>query len=348
MNREYQTVVAIEAQRWDDFACANGGHLLQSWGWGELKSRFGWSAERILLTRDREPVAGAQMLFRRLPLGLTLAYVPRGPVCDPLDREKLIALKDAMSQVARKHRAFALKVEPNWTKAPAALTEGVRAAAPSLEAASSVKTGGFQPHTTIHVDLTRELDVILAQMKPKWRYNIRLAERRGVTVREGTVEDLDVFYRLMQVTGERDHFAVHSSEYYAAAFDLLGEQARLFLAEYQGEVLAGIFVTAFAGEAVYLYGASGNSHRERMPNHALHWQAIQWAKVRGCTRYDLWGVPDVQAQGGENGHALPDGLYQFKQGFGGNVVRYAGAFDTVFSRVKYVVYERALAMRRAS
>ncbi len=335
MHPEYDVQENYEARQWDKFICARGGHVLQSAAWGELKERFGWSAQRVLLTQGGEPIAGAQMLFRRLPLGLRLAYVPRGPVCDPEDSPCLATLRDALSRAARRHGAFALKIEPNSVvDSPAALVAGARPAS------------GFQPRTTIHVDLTRDLDAILAQMKPKWRYNIRLAERKGITVRAGTPEDWSLFYRLMQVTGERDHFGIHSAEYYGTAFELLGDHARLFLAEYEGEALAAIFVTAFAGEAVYLYGASGNDHRERMPNHALHWAAIQWAKARGCTRYDLWGVPDVGALGAEHGHTLPDGLYQFKQGFGGSVVRYAAAFDLVFSRVKYEVYQRALALRR--
>lgn len=340
MPPEYDVMENCAARPWDEFACAHGGHVLQSAAWGELKGRFGWSARRVLLRYGGEPVAGAQVLFRRLAPGLVLGYVPRGPVGDASDPRPLTALVDALAQTARRQGAFALKVEPNrLADSPATARSG---------AARWVEARGLQPRTTIHVDLTRDLDALLAQMKPKWRYNIRLAERKGVTVRAGTREDLPVFYRLMQVTGERDHFGIHSAEYYGAAFELLGEYARLFVAEYAGEPLAAIFVTAFAGEAIYLYGASANSHRERMPNHALHWAAIQWAKTRGCTRYDLWGVPDPGTAAAENGQALPDGLYQFKQGFGGNLVRYAPAFDLVFSRVKYAVYERALALRRSA
>ena len=211
---------------------------------------------------------------------------------------------------------------------------------------------GVQPHTTIHVDLTRELDTILAQMKPKWRYNIRLADRKGVTVREGSADDAPLFYRLMQITGTRDHFAIHSLDYYHAAFELLHDHARLFIAEYGREPLAAIFVTAFGAEAIYLYGASSNVHRERMPNHALHWAAIQWAKARGCTRYDLWGVGDRPNRSPRPVRSantpLPDGLYQFKQGFGGHAVEYVGAYDVIFSQWKYEVYKRALTLRRQS
>jgi lipid II:glycine glycyltransferase (peptidoglycan interpeptide bridge formation enzyme) len=321
---------------WDDFVRARGGHLLQSAAWGELKERFGWNALRLALERDGALVAGAQMLFRCLPLGLRLAYVPRGPVADPLDRATLAALFDVLRAAARS--TFALKVEPDWVDhAPLAAWLAARGFLPSAS---------VQPRTTIHVDLTRELGAILAQMKPKWRYNIRLAERKGVTVREGSADDMAMFYQLLRVTSARDAFAVHSMDYYRAAFDLFTARdcARLFVAEYQREPLAAIFVTAFGGEAIYLYGASSNAHRERMPNHALHWAAIQWAKARGCARYDLWGIAATAEADVESG--LLHGLYQFKQGFGGRVVRYIGGYDAVFSRVRYALYTRAVAWRR--
>ena len=106
-----------------------------------------------------------------------------------------------------------------------------------------------------------------------------------------------------------------------------------------------IFVTAFGREAIYLYGASGNEHRNVMPNHALHWAAIQWAKSRGCARYDLWGIPaDAAAEDGR----LPGSLYQFKQGFGGQVVQYTGAWDLVYGPLQHQVYRAARKLRRAS
>ncbi|MBI4785561.1 MAG: peptidoglycan bridge formation glycyltransferase FemA/FemB family protein [Chloroflexi bacterium] len=345
MNPEFRIVENPDPGAWDDFVCAHGGHLLQSAGWGELKARFGWSALRLALDRDGELVAGALVLFRNLPLGLRLAYLPRGPVCDPTDHATFAALSETLSATARARGAFALTIEPD-SPSPS----------PPLFADELRRTGegrvgvGFQPHTTIHLDLTRDLDTILAQMKPKWRYNIRLAERKGVTVREGQLEDVPTFYRLLQITGARDHFAIHSLAYYRAAFDLLQHHARLFIAEYEREPLAAIFVTAFGAEAIYLYGASSNAHRERMPNHALHWAAMQWAKARGCARYDLWGIGDDRPVRSQRPHRsiLPDGLRQFKQGFGGQVVEYVGAYDVVFSRWRYELYRRMLAWRRMS
>lgn len=331
VNLDYRIIENPDVRAWDDFVASRGGHVLQSIGWGELKSKFGWSVLRLGLARDDSIVAGAQILFRRLLLSLRFAYIPRGPVVDFDDDHTTNVLFDALFTAAKSRRAFVLKVEPNSL---AHLGERV-----GVRGASSI-----QPRTTIHLDLTRDLDTILAQMKPKWRYNIRLAERKGIVVREGNTDDLPEFYRLQQITSARDKFAVHSADYYYAAFELFTSRdyARLFVAEYEREPLAMIFVTAFGGEAIYLYGASSNAHRDRMPNHALHWAAIQWAKARGCARYDLWGLGATTDADEQTAH----GLYQFKQGFGGQLVQYVGGCDAVFSRWQYAVYEIAVKVRR--
>jgi len=345
VNADFRVIQNAETQSWDDFVRAHDGHLLQTSAWGNLKSRFGWSAYRVAVQADNGLVAAAQILFRRLGPSMTLAYVPRGPVADANDRDSLTQLYDAIQATAREYGAFALKMELGWIN-------GVSGNFPETW---NLKPGTcIQPHTTIHLDLTRDPATILAQMKPKWRYNIRLAERKGVTVREGARNDLPRFYELLKLTSVRDEFPIHTLDYYRAAFELLTkpDYARLFIAEYGGEMIAAIFVTAVGREAIYLYGASGNTHRERMPNHALHWHAIQWAKARGCTRYDLWGIgATAEANPSTALHSAQDaghGLYQFKQGFGGNVVKYAGASDIIFSPWKFFLYERALAMRRGA
>lgn len=320
---------------WDAFVLARGGHLLQCSAWGELKARFGWQVQRVALARAETIIAGAQLLLRSLPLGWRFAYVPRGPIADPNDPHTLTMLGDALCHAAQTRGALALKIEPNWL-APIKHPFDVF---PMARGAPSI-----QPRVTLHLDLTRDLDAILAHMKPKWRYNIRLAERKGVTVRAGCADDLEAFYRLLQITSARDRFAIHSPAYYQTAFQLFTARdwARLFVAEYAGEPLAMIFVTALGDEAIYLYGASSNAHRERMPNHALHWAAIQWAKRRGCTRYDWWGLGATTDADARAAH----GLYQFKQGFGGQLVRYLEARDVIFSPWRYALYTRAVAWRR--
>jgi lipid II:glycine glycyltransferase (peptidoglycan interpeptide bridge formation enzyme) len=283
--------------------------------------------------------ARAQILYRSLAPALTLAYIPRGPT---VETDILTPFLERVIAHVRARGVFLLKIEPNWVRGDAR-----ESALSRLDAVRSVET--IQPPVTSVLDLTADESTLLARMKPKWRYNIRLSEKKGVSVRAGTAADLDVIYGLMQTTGVRDNFAVHSRAYYATAFELLAAQdsVRLFIAEYKGQPLAAIFVTSFAREAIYLYGASGDAERNRMPNHALHWAAIRWAKERGCTRYDLWGIPPTTNEANDASE-LPSSLYQFKQGFGGRVVEYSGAWDVIFNPLLYRVYRLARRARRSS
>ncbi|MGI6207551.1 MAG: lipid II:glycine glycyltransferase FemX [Anaerolineae bacterium] len=313
--------------------------LLQTQQWGQLKSSFGWHSAQ------HESDAGmAQVLFRNTPLG-KLAYVPLGPACrSPEALPQLIA---ELHELARSQRAFALKVEPNLRQDDAACDQ-----LPALGFRPAFQT--VQPRSTALVDLTCDEETILARMKPKTRYNIRLAERKGVVVREGTLDDLDTFGRLMEETGRRDGFGVHPPQYYRRAYELFVPEgmAQLLVAEYGSEPLAALMVFAFGDTASYLYGASSDRHRNLMPNYALQWHAIRWARARGCRQYDLWGIPDEVGQNPEPymEAEVParDGLWgvwRFKRGFGVEVVRRAGAWDYVYNRLAYRAYALAYRLR---
>lgn len=323
---------------WDRWLVSQNAHVLQTAAWGALKQRFGWQAERVALTSGGEIQAAAQILYRPLAPALTIGYIPRGPVTG--ESESLTPFLQAVTQHVRLRGAFLLKIEPDWQRGDAR-DDALRAA----HAQPTSET--IQPPVTLHIDLTADLATLLARMKSKWRYNIRLAEKRQVVVRAGSSADLPAFFELMQLTGARDHFAIHGADYYRAAFELLTAQdyARLFIAEFEHKPLAMIFVTAFAREAIYLYGASSNQERNRMPNHALHWAAMQWAKARGCTHYDLWGIPENAGDTNDAAN-LPSSLYQFKQGFGGTTVCYSGAWDIVFDPLRYKLYQLGRRVRQ--
>ncbi len=325
---------------WDEFVGANPrGHLLQSWAWGELKGSFGWRPLRLAVSDNGHLVAAAQVLLRRLPYR-SLAYVPRGPACDPADEEASRVLLAALHRAARGQGAIALKVEPCWLdSADAARWWAGQGFRPSVQT--------IQPRRTIIIALEPPEEAILAQMKPKWRYNVRLAARKGIAVRQGSAADLPAFYQLMRETGERDGFSAHVPAYYETAFQLFqpAGQAALFLAEYQGQPVAGLVAFAFGLQATYMYGASGDRERQRMPNHLLQWEAMRWAKARGCTHYDLWGIPDLDPDSPSAGLA---GVERFKAGFGGQDVRYAGAFDYVYSPLVYRLFDYVWARRRAA
>jgi lipid II:glycine glycyltransferase (peptidoglycan interpeptide bridge formation enzyme) len=204
-------------------------------------------------------------------------------------------------------------------------------------------TDTIQPPRTILVDLRPSPDEILAAMKSKTRYNIRLSARKGISVREGTADDIPAFNRLMTETGQRDNFGTHSPEYYRDAFQLFApHNAALLIAEFEGRPLAASFITAFGQTGTYLYGASSNEERNRMPAYAVQWAAMLWAKERGCTWYDLWGIPDAEEESLEAEFTdRKDGLwpiYRAKRGYGGEIRRTVGAVDRVYNQRLYRLY----------
>lgn len=325
-----------EEAAWDAFVAAHPyGHILQTSRWAALKAQFGWRPCLITLARAGELVGGALLLFRRLPLGQSVAYVPKGPVVDWADVDLVSELFQALADLSRREGAWYLKVEPEVPEGDAPAPQALR------QAGYRAALRSVQPRSTIWVDLTAPPDEMLARMKPKTRYNIRLAGRKGVQVRAATAEDLPAFYRLMEATAERDGFSIHTAAYYEAAYRLFvpAGWGRLFLAHGPEGLLAGLMAFACGGKAWYMYGASSDLGRHRMPNHLLQWEAMQWAREKGCHTYDLWGIPDEVGQNPEAfARTVTDrsgglwGVYRFKQGFGGQVVRYVGAYDRVFSR----------------
>ncbi|MFZ6027184.1 MAG: lipid II:glycine glycyltransferase FemX [Chloroflexota bacterium] len=299
-------------------------HILQTPAWAELKRDFGWQAEQVIAGQ-----AGAQILFRQLPLGLCFAYIPRGPVGEGWEE-----LWPAVDAVCRKHRAVFLKVEPDVWETPDRLL--------SLPAGFLATPHTVQPPRTLVVDLRGDEKAVLGRMKQKTRYNIGLAQKKGVDVRPS--RDLAAFQRLMELTGQRDAFGVHSLAYYQRAYQLFQPRCacELLLAEYDGEPLGAVLVFCRGVRAWYFYGGSSNVHRERMPNYLLQWEAMRWARSQGCTEYDLWGVPDadeetLEAQFSGRSDGLW-GVYRFKRGFGGELRRVVGPWERIYNPVLYRFY----------
>jgi len=336
---------------WDRFVASHpDGHVLQCSAWADLKSAFGWRADRIVVRDGERLVAGAQVLYRRLPLGFCVAYVPKGPLVDLADRQICQVLLDALHRQCRSRRAIMCKIEPDlyMNPNPYGTWETFRDLLRDYGFQPGAQT--IQPRRTILVDLVPDEEEILRRMKSKTRYNVRVAERKGVSIDHDGQEDIDAFVRLMAVTGERNAFGVHAATYYRRAYDLLNPAGlvRLFMAAYDGQPIAGLMAFSCGQKAWYMYGGSGNEHRERMPNYALQWEAIRWAKARGCRSYDLYGVPDqdeetLEAQFADRHDGLW-GVYRFKRGFGGQLVRYVGAFDYVYNKSLYWLYHQALRM----
>jgi lipid II:glycine glycyltransferase (peptidoglycan interpeptide bridge formation enzyme) len=326
-----------QRERWNDFVCQESCFsLLQSWEWGAFKEKLGWKTVRIAVQHEGQILAGAQMLIKTLPIQLPcLAYIPYGPLGLLDDDEVAHTLFSAIGQVARHHRAALLHIELQSECCPSLdqmiLAQGFR---PSKY--------NNQPRATIKLDLTPDLDQIMAQMRKKTRQYIRGAIRDGVTVRQGTASDLPAFFSLMQATARRAGFTPRRLEYYQHEWQTFSPDHRgLFLLAYhQAKLLAGRIIFRCGPHAAEFHGASCEENSDLHPNYLLVWEAIQWAKAQGCQTYDFWGIPDEAGQAIYEGMTPPQetrrdglwGVYQFKRGFSEHVVYYQGAYDQVYSK----------------
>jgi lipid II:glycine glycyltransferase (peptidoglycan interpeptide bridge formation enzyme) len=334
--------------------------MLQSGFWGQFKQAHGWGAHPFSVTaagaaratgepRAAEETAasgksagtfGILVLSRRLFRFLSLAYVPFGPVLDPVDGRG--ALLSALARALRSHlprTTLFLRFDLPWSRKGEG--PGASGRPRAIKAA-----GDMQPPNTVIVDITPPLAQVLASMKSKTRYNVRLSGKKGVRVAEGGPDDLDRWYALYEETSSRDRIAIHSRAYYQGLFQAsrsypgVKPTVKLLLARHDGELLAGNIVAFWKSRAAYLYGASSGEKRNLMPTYALQWEAIRMAREAGCTSYDLYGVPP-----------LPDpdhpmfGLYQFKTGFSDCLLERWGTWDVPFRPVLYSLYRAAEAAR---
>ncbi len=314
-------IVCHDAQKWNQALLKlPDAHVLQSWDWGAFKSRHGWQAERLLWHDGAQIQAAAQILVQQRGQ-LRLGYVPKGPVVAWDDLPRVADVLARLEIFAREHNLILLKcdpdVSPDSVEGQAVMNLlAQRKWRPSFEQ--------IQFRNTMLLDLRPSLNELLSAMKPKWRYNIRLAQRRGVTVREGSERDLPLLYQMYAETAHRDRFIIREEAYYLDVWQqfIRAGYATPLLAELAGEPLSMLILFHFGPQAWYMYGASRNLHRKTMPNHLLQWEAIRRAKAIGCTTYDLWGAPDTLDESDSMW-----GVYRFKQGFNAAFVRHIGAYD---------------------
>ncbi|MFO8078803.1 MAG: peptidoglycan bridge formation glycyltransferase FemA/FemB family protein [Armatimonadota bacterium] len=331
---------------WNEFVRASEyPSVMQSWQWGELKAATGWDPMIVAVEDEDAIAAGAMILRRPVPhVGKSLLYAPRGPVLDWSNAELFSRLIARIRDVGRDHGAIALKIDPCLPVERSEVVGMIEDEGFAFTGDDDPDLGGTQPRYVMKTDLTPDPDDIMADFHKKWRYNIRLAGRRGIEVREGTRDDLPEFYEILEDTAERDEFRVRGFEYFERIHDLLAEDglAKLFVAEFEGEIVAGVLVFTMGKEAVYVYGGSDPEYYKHMPNHRLHWEIMLWAREQGCTAYDFRGVSkEVDGEPvGELG-----GLNRFKRGFNAQYIEYVGEYDLVLSPVWYGLYAMAMNMR---
>lgn len=319
-------------------------HVLQSWEWGEFKRITGWQTQRLAFYRDGEVVALASVGVRRVG-PLRVMYVPKGPVLDYSDRVLTAGVLAHLRSLARRQSAVWLKIDPDLPAATGVPGDSDDTPDANGQATLALlRAGGWrfsreqvQFRNTITIDLTRDEDALLAAMSQNTRRKVRTAEKKGVTVRPATLDDLPTLYDLYRVTGARDGFLIRPAEYYLREWHYLMEAglAHALIAEAEGKAIAQVILFHFGRKAWYFYGASADTHRDRMPNYLLQWEAIRWARAQRCTVYDMWGAPDIFSEADSMW-----GVYEFKRGFRGTVTRHIGAWDSVPFQPLYSAYTR--------
>jgi peptidoglycan pentaglycine glycine transferase (the first glycine) len=336
-----EALIITDRQQWDDFVassvCCN---ITQSFEWGQLSSYLNATEAIRAGVIDYTGKLCAVMQVQVMPapiLKRPYFYAPRGPIIDDPSSPAMTVLLNFVKAEARKRGVFMLKIEPGVDH------EDIRWQ-------QALKRAGFRvnPYFT-HIQHEWVLDIrpdektLLANMKEKWRYNIRLAARKGITIRRGGEADIDTFYRLYETTSDRDQFAINSKEYYRDILRLFseGDRAALFIAEYEGKAISATMVMTLGHWSWYMFGASSNEHRERMPNHLLQWTGMQWAKSKGCWYYNFRGIPNVLEEGQELW-----GVYLFKRGFNGFPMRALETHDLIYQPVFYEAYRRLLELKR--
>lgn len=351
----FEALESVEPGVWNGWAGSlPGAHILQTWEWGRVKSGFGWTPRYLAWRRSGEdrPAAVSLVLERSVALAgfasrLRVLYAPKGPLLDWGDEGLRSRVLDDLGAFARQQGAIFVKIDPDVILGTGVPGEPEARSYPlGKEVVGELQARGWlfsadqiQYRNTVVVNLTRDPDQLMAGMKQKTRYNVRLAGRRGVEVRTGVLEDLDSLYHMFAETSVRDGFVIRSADYYRSvwlAFMQAG-MAEALIAEVEGKIVAGLVIFYFAGKAWYLYGMSRDAHREKMPNYLLQWEAIRRAKEAGCQVYDLWGAPDRFDR-----EDPMWGVYRFKEGLGGRVVRHIGAWDLPARPVLYRMYTRVL------
>jgi len=347
-------------------------HLLQTRQWAELKSRYGWKPHFLVWIRikdgvrvarlgegeenyspEGQPAAAALVLEKRLPLGMRVMYVPKGPLLENWDKAELRArVIGDLVDFAREAGAVVIKIDPDVTVGTGVpggeksreyeVGEGVKKTL--IENGWDFSPDQVQYRNTVLIDLTPEEEDLLMNMKSKTRYNIRLAGRKGVTVRTGDESDLDRLYTMYAKTSVRGGFTIRDQGYYRDLWKIFlptpqtgpdDPVAEPLIAEVDGEPVAGAMMFRFGKTAYYLHGMSRSKHREKMPTYLIQWESIRWARQAGCEIYDMWGAPDQFHR-----EDPMWGVYRFKRGFGGEVRRTIGAWDYPIRPFLYQAYTR--------
>jgi lipid II:glycine glycyltransferase (peptidoglycan interpeptide bridge formation enzyme) len=355
--------------------CDEADSFLQSAMWGRFKGRFGWAASAFTV-KWAEGAKPLLVLSRRIAPGIAMAYIPLGPELPAAFPDDPVLKAEAAAELAHALRSHLprnisfIRFDLPWINDsnsdysiaseshPDTSNNNPHSPLPTPHSLLKKASANIQPPDTVLVDLTPSETDILAAMKPKWRYNIGLAEKRGVVINETGVNGVDDFYQLLTETAERDGIAIHNAAYYRTLFEECNESQpkappihcsllishcslKLYTATHDGDILASLVALFCGKQATYLYGASANVKRNLMAPYALQWKAMKDAKAFGCTEYDLFGIPPND----DPDHPMA-GLYLFKTGFGGKIIHRPGSWDFPCNPVLYALFSTAERLRK--
>ncbi|HVN56354.1 MAG TPA: peptidoglycan bridge formation glycyltransferase FemA/FemB family protein [Anaerolineaceae bacterium] len=352
MNITFETCVPDPAEWNHIIQVLPAAHLLQTWEWANMKGTGGWRPTGCIWRVGTEVCAAAMVLKRDLHFAgistrINILYAPKGPLLDWTDQALSHRVLDDLQALACQNRAVFLKIDPD-----VAIGTGITGEEEDqpdqtgLALREDLQRRGWvfsqdqiQFRNSAIIDLRPSEEEILARMKSKARYNIRLAEKKGVRIRQGGKDDLSGLYRMYAETAVRDGFVIREEAYYLALWKkfLEANMAIILIAEVEDRPVAGLILFSFARRSWYLYGMSRGEHREKMPNYLLQWEAIRQAKRYGSLDYDLWGAPDEFAE-----QDPLWGVFRFKEGLGARVVRWIGAWDYLVSPASYRLYTRVI------
>jgi lipid II:glycine glycyltransferase (peptidoglycan interpeptide bridge formation enzyme) len=326
-----QAQIITDRKLWNDFVAKSlHCNITQTYEWGELmQERHAETLYIGVFDEEGQLCAAMLLLISKLSLLHTpYFYAPRGPIIDDPASPAMTVLLNFVKAEAHKRGVCMLKIEPD-------AHDG------DTQWLTALQARGFRPNPHANhlrhewvLDIRPDEEQILANMKKTWRYGVRLASRKEVQVREGQGSaDIDIFYHLLHTTSDRHDFFIFERDFYHRFMQLYGERAKLFIAEYQGQPLGATILVVHGRWCWYMYAASDNEHRDRMPNHLLQWTAFRWAKAQGCWYYNFRGIPDIL----EEGQPMW-GLYTFKSGFGGHAMRSLQTHDLVYRPMSYAIY----------
>ena len=307
----------------------------QSLEWAEVK-KPNWKPEVILAEDEDKNIIGSLCVWiRKMPIFGNLMYAPRGPVCDHHDIEVMRQLTDGAKELAKEYKAIVLRIEPDVLSSDEKFREIAKELGYKIKDNAKDFKDEIQPRYVFRLDIKGKTEEeVMKNFKQKWRYNIRLATKKGVEIKEGTREDLKDFHKIMIETGNRDGFITRPLEYFEKMYDNMApNHMKLLMAYYEGKPISGVIPIFYGNKTWYLYGASSNQHRNLMPNYLLQWEMIKMAIARHDDIYDFRGVSGVVDE------THPQyGLYRFKQGFGATFTEFLGEIYIPYKPLRYRLY----------